>query len=225
MFWGFISDENAHLYKTVIQSWFYDDELKLFVIKRLEGCQYLTPALNHFHSLCESDLMDLGRKHLINYSNNDRANHFARLIHYDYLNRYKDDYDETKRFIKPRKLKKVVNEDGSVSRIQRPVKCYAKVPAKKWKQNMLGLLDNWKIDKNTGEAKMFADRRQEMLIMSMYDPMQVVNLSRSDLRRLYDANYSSVPFWKNEERKYRKIIQVCLHERIHANSRKLLFDG
>jgi uncharacterized protein YfbU (UPF0304 family) len=86
-------------------------------------------------------------------------------------------------------------------------------------------LDHWVIDNNTGEAKMYADRGKQKVLMTVYDPMQLVNLSRSDLRTLDDTECSFLPFWKTEENKYRKIIRICLSARIHANSRRLLFDG
>lgn len=38
MFWEYVSDKDAPKYFSVIQSWFYDHRIKLFIIKRKEGC-------------------------------------------------------------------------------------------------------------------------------------------------------------------------------------------
>jgi hypothetical protein len=228
LLWKFISDKDAHTYCSTIHSWYFDEQIKLFVLKRREGCQYLTPSLKHFHSLSESDLIDLGRKPIITSKQNSHAIYFSKLIHKDFLMRFRDSneqVDETKLFLKPRKLKRIIKPDGTVEEIQRPVKCISKVPAKRWDLNILRNLDHWVIDNNSGEAKMYADRGKQKVLMTVYDPMQLVNLSRSDLRTLYDTECSFLPFWKTEENKYRKILRICLSARVHANSRRLLFDG
>ena len=66
IFWEFISDKDAPTYFSVIQSWFYDHRINLFVIKRKEGCQYMPKDLKYFRSLCESDLLDLGKRWFVN---------------------------------------------------------------------------------------------------------------------------------------------------------------
>jgi len=226
VFWESIEDRDARTYCSVIQSWFYEAILKLFVIKRREGCQYLTPMRKHFNSLSESDLIDLGKKKLVNITNDQYADYFARKIHMDYLMRFNnDEFDKSKLFIKPRSLKRVTREDGTVEFVQRSIKCMKTVPAHKWPQDVLQRLDNWEIDKVTGEAKMYADKGKKVLLLRINDPMQVVNLSRGDQRRLYDTECSFIPFWLTEENRYRKILRICLHEQVHADSRRLLFDA
>jgi hypothetical protein len=224
--WKFISDQDACTYSTTIQSWYFDEEIQLFVLKRREGCQYLSPMKKHFQSLSESDLIDIGKKWIITSDKNAHAKHFGRLIHRDYLMRFNDreDFDKSKLFIKPRKLKKII-KNGNEEFVQRPIKCMKKVPAKKWDQNILDNLNNWEIDRNTGEARMYADWDKTKILMTVYDPMQLVNLSRSDIRMLYDTECSFLPFWKAEEDRYRKILRICLSAEIHANSRRLLFEG
>jgi hypothetical protein len=223
LYWDFISDKNAPSYDTVIQSWLYDDDLRLFVLKRRDGCQYLPVIVDYFKSLSADDLFEIGKKELINPNRNGSAAIFGTWLYRDYRSRFADeDFDVNKLFIKPRKKKKITRDDGRVEYIQKPIDCLTTVPARKWEQNILSKLDNWEIDKNTGFAKMFGDAKKTELLLSMYDPMQIVNLSRSDLRKLDDITCKCVTFWNVERDRYRKLIRICLREDIHANSRRLL---
>jgi hypothetical protein len=224
MYWESILDKDCASYSSVILSWFYEKELCLFVIKRKEGCQYVSPMKNHFKSLSKSDLLELGNSKLINPDNDKNAEFYAKRIRDDYLLRFRSDsFDKSRLFIEPRSRKKVTKDDGTVEYVQRPIECMERVPAKKWKQNLLGNLDHWEIDRNSGEAKMYADQDKKIILMRMSDPMQLVNVSRFDQRRLYDTECLFIPFWKTEENRYRKILRICLHARIHGDSRRLLF--
>ena len=226
LYWTHISDKDAAKYKTIIWSWFYDDELKLFVLKRPEGCQYLAWCERHFRSLCEEDLHELGNNWIINPSDDGLADVVGKNLRNDFwLRKNMKDSDKPQFKIEPRPKKRVVKPDKTVEYVQHDVKCMIKVPAKKWAQDVLDKMDNWEIDRNSGEAKMYADSKKKILLRKVYDPMQLVNFSRNDLRKLYDTECSFLPFWKHEESRYRKILQLCLHEDIHANSRRLLFDG
>ena len=226
LYWTHISDKDAAKYKTIIWSWFYDHELKLFVLKRPEGCQYLAWSEKHFRSLCEEDLYELGNNWIINPSEYGHADVVGKKLHEDFkLRSNMKDSDKPKFHIEPRKKKKVVKPDKSVEYIQHDIKCMIKVPAKKWAQDVLEKMDNWEIDRDSGEAKMYADREKKILLRSVYDPMQLVNFSRKDQRKLYDTECSFLPYWRFEESRYRKILQICLHENIHANSIRLLFNG
>jgi len=148
----------------------------------------------------------------------------SKNLHSDFwLRKNMKDSDRPQFKIEPRPLMKVVKPDNSVEYVPHDVICMIKVPAKRWAQDVLDKMVSWEIDRDTGEAKMYADAEKKILLRSVYDPMQLVNFSRKDLRRLYDMECSFLPFWKHEEERYRKIIQLCLHEDIHANSPRLLF--
>ena len=226
LYWTHISDKDAAKYKSIIWSWFYDAELKLFILKRPEGCQYLAFKERHFRSLCEDDLHELGNNWIINPSNDGLADVICKNLRQDFWSRKNvKGSEKPKLHIEPRPLKRVVKPDKSVEFVQQDIKCMIKVPAKKWKQDVLDKMDNWEIDRDTGEAKMYADREKKILLRSVYDPMQLVNFSRKDQRKLYDTECSFLPYWRFEESRYRKILQICLHENIHANSIRLLFNG
>ena len=223
LYWDFIADKNAPSYDTVIQSWLYDSEIHLFVLKRQDGCQYLSVRMKHFRSLSADDLVEIGKRKLINPHDCGCAAVFAKRFYNDYRSRFDDDFDEKKLYIQPRKKKKISKADGSIEWIQRPIECMSTVPAKKWDQDVLKEMDNWELDRNTGFATMFADSQKTKVLLSIYDPMQIVNLSRSDLWKLNDIDCSYIAFWKIEAERYKKLIRVCLKERIHANSTRLRF--
>ena len=52
--------------KKGIISWFFDTDLKLFVIKRYDGIQYLKNSLKTFNSIPKCEIKDLAKKPLIN---------------------------------------------------------------------------------------------------------------------------------------------------------------
>ena len=59
--------------KKGIISWFFDSELKLFVIKRFDGLQYLKNNLKTFSSLPINEIKELAWKELINIENDPYA--------------------------------------------------------------------------------------------------------------------------------------------------------
>ena len=63
-----------------IISWFYDAELKLFVIKRFDGVQYFPPRVKYFNSLPLLELKDLVRRDLIDPSRDGYARDLERKL-------------------------------------------------------------------------------------------------------------------------------------------------
>jgi len=97
---------------------------------------------------------------------------------------------------------------------------------KKWPQNILGNLDKWKIDYYTGEAFMMAGAEQNFVeLLRMNDPLQLVNLSRKDLWKLYERESSSPDFLNFELERYRRMVKLCLKDKLHADSKRMIFDG
>ena len=66
--------------KKGIISWFFDSELKVFVIKRFDGTQYLAKTLKTFNSLLKCELKELAWKELINLGDDPYAVVIARII-------------------------------------------------------------------------------------------------------------------------------------------------
>jgi len=129
------------------------------------------------------------------------------------------------RMFQPRPKKKIKNPDGTFRYIQRRIKCVEFVPAIKWDQDILRRMTYWHIDFKSGEAQMFVDESKKHMLLRIYDPMQVVNLSRGDQRKILETPCVASRFWRIEERRYRYILARCLSERVHANSIRLLFNG
>ena len=67
-------------FKRGIISWFFDSELKLSVIKRLDGLQYLKSNLKTFISLPKYEIKELAWKELINIGNDPDAKVMARIL-------------------------------------------------------------------------------------------------------------------------------------------------
>ena len=180
----------------------------------------------HFHSLSDSDMIDLGRRWFVNLQSNGLADFYWNRFRDERIRNFSDrGLMPEERLIKPTPLKKIKNQDGTFRFEQKRIKCVKKVPAIRWDQDMLTEMTFWQIDIKSGEAQMFVDDSKKQMLLRMYDPMQVVNLSRGDQRRLLDTPCSVVDFWRVEERRYRNILSHCLQERIHANSTRLLFNG
>ena len=174
----------------------------------------------YFHSLSESDLIDLGRRWFVNLQKNGNADFYwqrfrkERIWHFSERGLKPED-----RLIKPRPMKKIKNPDGTFRFVQRKIECVREVPTIQWDQDMLTTMTYWQIDIKSGEAQMFVDDSKSKMLLHMYDPMQVVNLSRGDQRRLLDTPCSAVRFWIVEERRYRNILAHCVTPRLRRKTR------
>ncbi|KAI3802026.1 hypothetical protein L1987_30148 [Smallanthus sonchifolius] len=63
-----------------IISWFYDDDTKLFALKRSDGVQYLKHRIKYFNTLLRCEMIGLATKPLINRSKCGLADVIANLI-------------------------------------------------------------------------------------------------------------------------------------------------
>ncbi|KAI3774003.1 hypothetical protein L1987_48545 [Smallanthus sonchifolius] len=63
-----------------IISWFYDDDMKLFALKRSDGVQYLKPRIKYFNTLPRCEMNGLATKPLTNRSKCGLADVIANLI-------------------------------------------------------------------------------------------------------------------------------------------------
>ena len=52
--------------------------------------------------------------------------------------------------------------------------------------------------------------------MRVLDPMNLVNLSKSDLMVLFDKKNFYTHAWKSEAMKYKKVVRVCVRNGLHA---------
>ena len=133
-----------------IISWFFDNELQLFVLKRFDGLQYLANNLSVFNYLPYLELKELAKKPLINRGNNQMAEVMVRIIKREIVSKEFDLLSPSfgKRMISRKKIDPMTNRP-SVRVVYQPVKCLKKVPLKKMPQDVLGTIKWWYVDKDT----------------------------------------------------------------------------
>ncbi|KAI3815602.1 hypothetical protein L1987_15276 [Smallanthus sonchifolius] len=135
-----------------IISWFYDNDIKLFAIKRYDGVQYLKPRIKYFNTLPRCEMNGLSSKPLINRSKFGLADVIANLMK-------REGSPGKYERLKPQKGKRVKNMDHKTGKVTwkykfRPVRAVHMIPLKKIPQNFLGNMKWWYVDVNTGEARM-----------------------------------------------------------------------
>ena len=210
---------DSNLKKGII-SWFFDNELQLFVLKRFDGLQYLENKLSVFNSLPYLELKELAKKSLINRGNDQMAEVMVRIIKREVLSRKFDQLKPSfgKRMIHRRNIDPITNRP-SVRVVYQPVKCLKKVPLKKMPQDVLESIRWWYVDKDTGEAVMQNEEYQELL--RVYDPLHLVNLSKKDLFKLNELRLLCMDIWREEAQKYKKVVRVCVEKDVHARCKKV----
>ena len=90
----------------------------------------------------------------------------------------------------------------------KPILCLKEVPMKMMPKDVLKNLKWWYVDCQTTEAVMEDEDEQE--ILRVYDPMHLVNLSQADLQVLNDMKIFYIPAWKDEAKKYQRVVSVCV---------------
>ncbi|KAI3776217.1 hypothetical protein L1987_45990 [Smallanthus sonchifolius] len=134
-----------------IISWFYDDDMKLFALKRSNGVQYLKPRIKYFNTLPRCEMNGLAIKPLINRSKYGLADVIANLIK-------REGGSGKYERLKPQKGKRVKSVDQKTEIVTwkykfKPVRAVQKIPLKKIPQDFLGNMKWWYVDVNTGEAR------------------------------------------------------------------------
>ena len=141
----------------------------------------------------------------------------VRIIKREILSRKFDQLKPSfgKRMIHRRKIDPVTNRP-SVRIVYQPIKCLKKVPLKKMPQDILENVRWWYVDKDTGEAVMQDQDYKELL--RVYDPLHLVNLSRSDLLKLNELRLLCMDIWKDEAHKYKRVVRLCVKKGLYAGS-------
>ena len=204
--------------KKGIISWFYDNDLSLFVIKRYDGIQYLKNNLKTFSSMPKCEIKELAWKELINRSNNPYAEVLARIIR-------REGRSNKFELLKPSVGKRVADESRIDPRTNRPwmrmyykpVKCLKTIPLKKMPLDILDNLKWWYVDCETGEAVM--EDSNEKILLQIYDCLHLVNLSKNDLLKLHMNKILYTERWEFEGQRYQKIVKVCIDKGLHAGSK------
>ena len=199
-----------------IKSWFYDAELKLFVIRRYDGVQYLPKSIKAFNTLPKYELRDLARLELINPSNNAIAESFRRVILREgRTGQFKTFKPQEGRYVKDKRINSRTNRPYRKI-VYKRVECVTQVPLKKLPQDVLGNLKWWFVNVNTGEAEM--TDHDDNCIMKVYDPIHLVNLSEADLKKLSETQIFYRVDWEDQAMEYQAVIDVCRRMMAHTGT-------
>ncbi|KAI3808200.1 hypothetical protein L1987_24148 [Smallanthus sonchifolius] len=198
-----------------IRSWFYDNETKLFAIKRSDGVQYLKSSIKYFNTLPRCEMNGLASKQLINRSKFGLADVIANLI--------KREGDSGKyEKLKPQKGNRVRIIDQKTGKVTwkykfKPVRVVQKIPLKKIPQDFLGNMKWWYVDVNTGEARI--EDKDNKVIVCFYDAMNLINFSKKDQRTLRKNEIMFTDEWKEQGLQYKRVLEICRRYGVHAGCR------
>ncbi|KAI3784194.1 hypothetical protein L1987_43288 [Smallanthus sonchifolius] len=175
-----------------IISWFYDNNSKLFALKRSDGVQYLKPRIKYFNTLPRCEMNGLATKPLINRSNYGLANVIANMIK-------KEGGSGKYERLKPQKGKraKIIDKKTGIATWKykfKPVRVVQKIPLKNIPQDFLGNMKWWYVDVNIGEARI--DDKDNKVIVSFYYAKNLINFSKKDQRTLRKNEIMFTDEWK-----------------------------
>ncbi|KAI3802324.1 hypothetical protein L1987_30454 [Smallanthus sonchifolius] len=198
-----------------IISWFYDNETKLFSIKRSDGVQYLKPRIKYFNTLPRCEMNGLASKPLINRSKFGLADVIANLIKREGgSGKYKK--------LNPQKGKRVRIIDQKTGKVTwkykfKSVRVVLKISLKKIPQDFLGNMKWWYVDVNTGEARI--EDKDNKVIVCFYDAMYLINFSKKDQRTLRKNEIMFTYELKEQGLQYKRVLEICRRYGVHAGSR------
>ncbi|KAI3786650.1 hypothetical protein L1987_40493 [Smallanthus sonchifolius] len=198
-----------------IISWFYDNDTKLFAIKRSDGVQYLKPRIKYFNTLPRCEMNGLASKPLINRSKFGLADVIANLMKRESgLGKYEK--------LKSQKGKRVRIIDQKIEKVTwkykfKPARVVHKIPLKKIPQDFLGNMKWWYVDVNTGEARI--EDKDNKVIVCFYDTMNLINFSKKVQRTLRNNEIMFIDEWREQGLQYKRVLEICRRYGVHAGSR------
>ena len=200
-----------------ILSWAYDQYLDVFMIKRIDGIQYLKRSIRSFNQLPLCELRVLAEERMINNSHDLLAvaikNNLVKEVRtgkYDY--------------IEPQKLKriKIQNDIDWITRKPRvryeykPVKSLKRIPLRMFGFDIMRNLKYWYLDSDTSEAVFMNEDKKE--ILRMLDPLNLINFSEDDLLILKTNRIDYHKDHETEANQFQRVVDVCVEQKIHAGS-------
>ena len=213
--------KKSYKYKTEdvrkILSWAYDQYLDVFMIKRIDGIQYLKRTIRSFNQLPLCELRVLAEERMINNSHDL----LAAAIKNNLVTEVRTGkYD----YIKPQKLKriKIPNDIDWITRKPRvryeykPVKSLKRIPLRTFGFDIMRNLKYWFLDSDTSEAVFVNNEKKE--ILRMLDPLNLVNFSEDDLLILQRIRIDYHTDHEIEARQFQRVVDVCVQQKIHAGS-------
>ncbi|MFS7973535.1 hypothetical protein Hanom_Chr09g00857681 [Helianthus anomalus] len=200
-----------------ILCWMFVKEIHCVAIKREFGIQYFRSLLSIL-SLPFYDVAAPTKIELINRSNFEGATLFARLIKMNKKSGWKDKsykpqfprYQQIKFTLDP------ATNTGRYKLVYEPAKVMDKIPLMPMKQDFLGEMRLWCYDSDTHEAVIVFNGDQENF--RMLDPMWIVNMSASDINKLYRHDIFYEDKDAHQALKFQRIACFCYYRGIHSGS-------
>ncbi|KAJ0482247.1 hypothetical protein HanIR_Chr13g0651781 [Helianthus annuus] len=200
-----------------ILCWMFVKEIHCVAIKREFGIQYFRSLLSIL-SLPFYDVAALTKIDLINRSKYDGATLFERLIRMNKKSGWKDKsykpqfpiYQQIKFTLDP------ATNTGRYKLIYEPAKVVDKIPLMPMRQDFLGEMRLWCYDSDTHEAVIVFNGDQENF--RMLDPMWIVNMSASDINKLYRHDIFYEDKDAHQALKFQRVACFCYYRGIHSGS-------
>ncbi|KAJ0813251.1 hypothetical protein HanPSC8_Chr17g0771301 [Helianthus annuus] len=200
-----------------ILCWMFVKEIHCVAIKREFGIQYFRSLLSIL-SLPFYDVAALTKIDLINRSKYDGVTLFERLIRMNKKSGWKDKsykpqlpiYQKIKFTLDP------ATNTGRYKLIYEPAKVVDKIPLMPMRQDFLGEMRLWCYDSDTHEAVIVFNGDQENF--RMLDPMWIVNMSASDINKLYRHDIFYEDKDAHQALKFQRVACFCYYRGIHSGS-------
>ncbi|KAM0029565.1 hypothetical protein Hdeb2414_s0018g00527541 [Helianthus debilis subsp. tardiflorus] len=199
-----------------ILCWMFVKEIHCVAIKREFGIQYFRSLLSIL-SLPFYDVAALTKLELINRSNFEGASLFARLIKMNKKSGWKDKSYKPQ-FPRHQQIRFTLDPETNTGRyklVYEPARVVEKIPLMPMQQDFLGDMRLWCYDSDTHEAVIvFNDDRNFRIL----DPMWLVNMSASDITKLYRHDIIYEDKDAHQALKFQRIACYCYYRGIHSGS-------
>ncbi|MFS7952980.1 hypothetical protein Hanom_Chr07g00613291 [Helianthus anomalus] len=164
------------------------------------------------------DVAALTKLELINRSNFEGASLFARLIKMNKKSGWKDKSYKPQ-FPRYQQIKFTLDPETNTGRyklVYEPAKVLDKIPLMPMKQDFLGDMRLWCYDSDSHEPVIVFNGDQKNF--RMLDPMWIVNMSPSDINKLYRHDIFYEDKDAHQALKYQRIACYCYYRGIHSGS-------
>ena len=202
--------------KGTIISWKYDEVFKMFAIKRTDGIQYFG---KHFHDLSSLPKCEIGRLaqlNLINRSNNDWGNQIERILRKEVRHGFELLKPAVgRRMIYKNRINPTTNKPW-IKLVYPPVRSLTKIPLTKYPLDFLKNFKWWWYNGVTGEAVI--ENQEEGEMVYVYDPINLVNFSESDLKILHRNKILFQDECREIAMTFQRVVDLCVKRGIHAGS-------
>ncbi|KAM0030901.1 hypothetical protein Hdeb2414_s0017g00502451 [Helianthus debilis subsp. tardiflorus] len=191
-------------------------EIHCVAIKREFGIQYFRSLLSIL-SLPFYDVAALTKLELINRSNFEGASLFARLMKMNKKSGWKDKSYKPQ-FPRHQQIKFTLDPETNTGRyklVYEPAKVVEKIPLMPMQQDFLGDMRLWCYDLDTHEAVIVFNDDKNFRIL---DPMWLVNMSASDIAKLYRHDIFYEDKDAHQALKFQRVACYCYYRGIHSGS-------